>query len=576
MMKASKKKTHGKSVIFIWLLTVCVLISSLIHIYLPVFAEGESVVELKGSYFEFDEKTKYSFSDENSVLSKEGNTFGCFCLNGDFTETAGMCQIYKGNLKFSYSFNPRKLDLGDAAWHLKDDKIKDVDTIKLHKDIMSGAVILQSSLDGETWTTDVEYTDVFTKDGPLNEAFYTTKDIQQENGCYFRAIVVYKLQRLVGTHKVAFFSVDDKETKRVAEVYDFYVVNSAKQNITSSKDTPRKELGIKTKTDTDKGYTGEKTIDKDDPHYGWELGNFTVNGYTRETKDDAGTPVFLKNVGDKVTLWFTLKQDINTLNGDDTLSIAVDKNGYDQHFEIPKTNFGKGTLIIRYTDYEGVRSDPIIYTNYLESNTKTGADTKVRLFEEGDYEVALDYEIKNNPRQIGPVSVVPTFTDYRIMFKFKIRNGNCMVFPFDLTTGGELFDYSIAKDGFKLDMAKSRYLTIDVKKSVISVSKDGLLAEDVRFNRPAKDGEEYTDEGIYVFTVSNLYTGSEPTTKTIYVGNDKYLVALSRLGLSINELNELISRGYVVDDAGNIVEPLTNSQITGTDNKVSIFDIFGN
>ena len=61
---------------------------------------------------------------------------------------------------------------------------------------------------------------------------------------------------------------------------------------------------------------------------------------------------------------------------------------------MPKTNFKHGTLIIRFTDFQGNKSDPIIYTDFLAANARTGADTRVQFFEEGDYEVALDYEIK--------------------------------------------------------------------------------------------------------------------------------------------------------------------------------------
>ena len=172
------------------------------------------------------------------------------------------------------------------------------------------------------------------------------------------------------------------------------------------------------------------------------------------------------------------------------------------------------------------------------------------------------------------IEVIPEYTDYRITFEYSVRNGNCMVYPFDVLTGAELSDGAVTKNGFKLDMAKSRYLTIDVKKSSLTVSKEGLVAEDVRFNRPAKDGEEYTDEGIYVFTVKNLFTDGEPTTKTIYVGTDKYLTALSKHGLTIEELNDLLTKGYQVDDAGNIQEPLTVNIDKGKDSKASFFDWF--
>lgn len=364
-------------------------------------------------------------------------------------------------------------------------------------------------------------------------------------------IVAYELQRKVGEGRILFISTEEKEEKKIAEVYEFYAMSSEVTGTTASAAvTPRKELGQKVNTGKDNGFSGNDAIGKDDPHYGWQLGTFIVNGYTRETSHN-GIPVFLKNVGDTVTLWFTLAQDINNLNGKSALTISEDTNGYDQFFELAQTNFKHGALIIRYTDHEGNAHTPVIYTDFLAANAMTGADTRVQLFEEGDYEVSLDYEIKNNPRQVGPVSVVPTYTNYKISFNFSIRNGNCMVYPFDTVTGAELSDRAITASGFKLDMAKSRYLTIDVKRTVLNVGTDGQLTEDVRFNRPAKGNDSYIEEGIYTFTVKNLYT-EETTTKTIYVGTDKYLLALSKNLLTVDALNERIEQGAKISDDGLI------------------------
>lgn len=138
-----------------------------------------------------------------------------------------------------------------------------------------------------------------------------------------------------------------------------------------------------------------------------------------------------------------------------------------------------------------------------------------------------------------------------------------MVYPFDSLTGTELADNAITENGFKLDMAKSKYLTIDVQRSVLVVGTDGYLTEDVRFNRPAKDGETYTNEGIYTFIVKNLYTNEE-TTKTIYVGANSYLRALSATGMSIEELNAQIEAGAIVHENGTIevMEPTVDTTPT--------------
>jgi hypothetical protein len=103
-------------------------------------------------------------------------------------------------------------------------------------------------------------------------------------------------------------------------------------------------------------------------------------------------------------------------------------------------------------------------------------------------------------------------------------------------------------------MAKSRYLTIDVVKSVIKVGENGTLTEDVRFNKPSKDGDSYTDDGKYTFTVKNLYTDGDSTIKTIYVGMNKYLRFFSKSGTSVSELNEKIFLGAKIAEDGTLVE----------------------
>ena len=281
----------------------------------------------------------------------------------------------------------------------------------------------------------------------------------------------------------------------------------------------------------DNGYAKSNQIKGNDQHFGWRLGRFFMSGFSRVSDGTSDNPVFVKNVGDEITLWFDLEQDINALNENKNLSVCSDTNGYDQYFGIKKTNFGKGTLIVRHTDYQNAKSDPVIYTDYLLAKGTSGADTKIVLSEEGDYEVALDYEMQDDDvRHFNQ-----KFGNYKIRFKFSLRNGNCMVYPFDVVTRSELQNTAVTENGFYLDLARSRYLTIDVKRSVIIEGSNGSMIEDERYNRPAKDGDRYTDEGIYTISVSNQYTG-ESTVKTIFVGSDELLREYIKNGFSEDRL----------------------------------------
>lgn len=284
-----------------------------------------------------------------------------------------------------------------------------------------------------------------------------------------------------------------------------------------------------TETGVSNGYSGDKKIGADDPHYGWKLGRFCVSGYTRVTEDKDGTPVFLKVVGDKVAFRFYLEQDIDQLNGKKGVSIAADPKGYDEYFGIQKTDFKRGALIVRQITHENYEKEPTLYVDFLSASEEINANTMVELFEEGDYEVALDYEIKS-PGLLG----ITAYNDYRMYFKFSVRNGNCMVYPFDVATGAELQNTAITENGFYLDLARSRYLDINVKRSVLLEGSSGIT-EDERFNRPAKDGDQYTAEGIYTISVNNRYTG-ESTVKTLFVGSDELLQQYVANGFAADRL----------------------------------------
>lgn len=309
---------------------------------------------------------------------------------------------------------------------------------------------------------------------------------------------------------------------------------------------PRYYLGEAVNTGVDNGYSEAREIGDGDAHFGWTLGRFFVCGFTSVYEDENGDPVFIKTLGDQIQLWFELEQDIDCLNGRDALSVCEDTNGFDEAFGISRTNLGRGAMITRHTDYQNAVGEPQLFTDYLSAITASGADTTVQLFEEGDYEVALDYEIKDQSNKLAP-----QYGNYRIAFNFSVRNGNCMVYPFDVATGAELTNTAVTENGFYLDLALSRYLDINVKRETLAEGATGLT-EDVRFNRPARDGEQYTEEGIYTITVSNRYTGQQ-TVKQIYVGTNKILLAHMVTGLSIEEVREQIAKGAQIAEDGTII-----------------------
>lgn len=521
------------------MLFVCITTSS-------VLAETEKNY-IEGKIYVFDKDSDYeTFENVEFKSSIDEKSYGEFSISGNVKNIAEkddfpMYEISDGNIELFYNYNDELLKAEETNWHLIEDNSKKILNKKYDEKIRNGAILVQVSTDGKNWSDKNYISNAFSDVPVRTDAIYKSEDVELLNGCYYRVIVVYELEKKVEPSKILFITKNNFETKKVAEVYEFYASNS---NAAKEENVEQKhQLGTVVKTKEFDGYNGEEEIDKKDPHYNWKLGDFYVRGYTDKLKNANGDMVFLKNVGDKVTLLFKLKQDINKLNNVDGLKITSDDEGYDQYFGTETMNFGRGTLIIRYTDYNNNTEKPQIYTNYLEANTSLNAETKVQLFEEGDYEIALDYEVTDD-------KLIDKVRHYRIYFKFSVRNGNCMVYPFDLATGNELTNSSMTENGFRLDLAKSRYLKVNVKKEILTEGADGLT-EDTRFNGPAKDGAEYKDDGVYTITASNEYT-NQITSKKIYVGTNNVLKAYMTSGLSIEEINNLVEEGAEIADDGSI------------------------
>lgn len=143
---------------------------------------------------------------------------------------------------------------------------------------------------------------------------------------------------------------------------------------------------------------------------------------------------------------------------------------------------------------------------------------------------------------------------YRIFFKFKVRNGDISAFLRDVDTNQFITNANVAPHGFYIDVANSQYLTMTIKREVLSESLDGLV-EDTKFSGVAREGRNYTDEGIYTVTIKNLATG-DSVTKRVYVGDRSILLVHMKTGMPISEINERLAAGAYIDDNGQLVDPV--------------------
>lgn len=321
----------------------------------------------------------------------------------------------------------------------------------------------------------------------LNEVYYDLAVDYQEAKDYSSAVELFKM---LGNYK--------DSLSRMLDCFDATGIHYAYFDVTPV------NAGSKG------GYSKEDRLTVKDPHNGWRLGRFIISGFTEETSDG----VFLKTLGDDVTLWFELDQDIDALNGNEKLTIVSDKNAQDVPFNYSEkgASFGRGALLIQHEDFRHNKTPISPYVDYLAANETGIANTRVEIHEEGTYTVALDYLVKSGG--------IPGSTDgYRISFSFQVKNGDGVAFLRDVGTTSELQDYSLTSNGFKIDLAKSHSVKVHVTRYDINLNGTAL---DVRQDAPASDGDSFTKTGYYEIEMTNAETG-KTIVKHIFVGESEDL-----------------------------------------------------
>lgn len=524
-------------------------------------------LSLNGESFELTDEDKY----ELSKAKKTKKVPTRFSVEGDYLREADKngfpCFAVKsGNLKlmFNDQFEKELISEQDPKkWHIINERGKVVDGTKLGNSVGLGAIVVQTSKDGSVWINSDSETDIYNKISSINNrvingeeshAFYNTTNVQLSNGCFYRIIVVFRLQQEVDPSKFLLINKTNTEEKECMEIYQFYAYDPSvrKEEILDTKNAY--EFSTVCRVDNQDGFDNPVRLSSDDPHIDWCVGKFYVSGYTdviRDKNDDT-VPIFLKVPGDRAALWFNLEQELDKCDGKTDIKVEATDSGSDKYFGTPTIkNFGRGTLIVRKKDKTN-HPERYIYTNYLEASATTGANTRVDLYEEGDYEVALDYQLHYDKPFVFGTTSTKTLA-YQVFFKFKVRNGDISAFIRDVDTNQFITNANVAEKGFYIDVANSQYLNMTIKREVLSEGLNGLV-EDTKFSAVAKEGRNYTEEGIYTVTVKNLVT-DDSITKTVYVGNRDIMLAHMKTGMPISEINEKVKLGATISDDGTIIDP---------------------
>ena len=337
----------------------------------------------------------------------------------------------------------------------------------------------------------------------ITGTYYLAAVEAQKAGNYDRAIELYKM---VGNFEDA---ID-----RLLQCYDATGINYAYINAKPV------DAGYRV------GYKNTNAVTSKNLQYGWRLGRFIITGYTEEENG-----VYLKTLGDEVTLIYDIDQDINALNGNPKMFIAEDNEARDDPFGYDEkgASFGQGALLVQFDEH--AHHDKTLippYTNYLAANDAGVANTSIEINEEGTYEVALDYLIRTSG--FGGKT-----EGYRTYFTFEVKNGDGIAFLRDVTTQYELQNYSVTENGFFVDFGKSNAIKVYITRQNININGTAL---DTREDRPVSSDKHFTKHGYYIIQMTNTET-QRTVTKHIFVGTQAELFEFIKIDPSLGPFDKL-------------------------------------
>ena len=182
------------------------------------------------------EVTSYELKDESNFAIKDATkvnkffygdvSIGYMSIDGDVNEKTSYNGFTAypsiGDLKLKFNYDGSYHTNNKDKWNISDSDDKKISGCEVDK-IKSGAILVQSSLDGENWEKKFSLSDIFDKNLSCLKDFYTISEKDIRKGTYYRISVAYEMSIRTKNGNIK----DEYETKKCLEVYKFYACYDA-------------------------------------------------------------------------------------------------------------------------------------------------------------------------------------------------------------------------------------------------------------------------------------------------------------------------------------------------------------
>lgn len=210
--------------------TYCAIIIIVLLSIIPcvsVYAQQQSCA-IPPKNYEISEGEDFAVSNGTKVdkFCYDDMSIGSFSINGDIAEESEYGDFHAvsatGDLILGYKYNGLHQSANEEEWNLVSSNEKSISGCDTDGKIKMGAVLVQSSLDGENWEKEYALTDIFDSNITSLSGFYTITENCLKSGTYYRVVFAYEMEIKTDEKNIGPISRDVKLNKRFLEVCKFY------------------------------------------------------------------------------------------------------------------------------------------------------------------------------------------------------------------------------------------------------------------------------------------------------------------------------------------------------------------
>lgn len=202
----------------------------------PVLAAVGSV-PVDGNSYENTSNGTFDISEnyKKTQLSYGKHSLGKLYINGDVSTKNNLDDTVSypvnDNVSIYYLYDGSYHSNDENSWNLYSSDSKRVHNIDLQKKADNGAIVVQKSVDGETWETVKIICNAFEKKNTNKAVLWDTTYEEIKQGTYFRVIVAYTMRKLsnneggIDVMGDKLFSDKEYSYASFVETYTFHICN---------------------------------------------------------------------------------------------------------------------------------------------------------------------------------------------------------------------------------------------------------------------------------------------------------------------------------------------------------------